>query len=73
MITKSEDTSDPTVHARNIQQMLGALVDHLRDDIDRVTEPKAQALFETSAEVLLGLRTAFEHYEKGSEKCMRRN
>jgi hypothetical protein len=73
MITKSEDTSDPTVHARNIQQMLGELVDHLRDDIDRVTEPKAQALFETSAEVLLGLRTAFEHYEKGSEKGMRRN
>jgi hypothetical protein len=73
MITKSEETSDPTVHARNIQQMLGELVDHLRDDIDRVTEPKAQALFETSAEVLLGLRTAFEHYEKGSEKGMRRN
>jgi len=73
MITKSEDTSDPTVHARNIQQMLGEMVDHLRDDIDRVTEPKAQALFVTSAEVLLGLRTAFEHYEKGSEKGMRRN
>jgi hypothetical protein len=73
MITKSKETSDPTVHARNIQQMLGELVEHLRDDIDRVTEPKAQALFETSAEVLLGLRTAFEHYEKGSEKCMRRN
>ena len=72
MITKSEDTSDPTVHARNIQQMLGEIVDHLRADIDRVTEPKAQALFETSAEVLLGLRTAFDHYEKGSEKGMRR-
>jgi hypothetical protein len=73
MITKSEETSDPTVHARNIQQMLNEMVDHLRDDINRVTEPKAQALFETSAEVLLGLRTAFEHYEKGSEKGMRRD
>jgi hypothetical protein len=67
----SENTTDPIVHARNIQQMLGEMVDHLREDIDKVTEPKAQALFETSAEVLIGLRTAFEHYEKGTEKGMR--
>jgi hypothetical protein len=37
----------------------------------RVDEPKAQALFETSAEVLDGLRTAFRHYEGGAEAAMR--
>ena len=71
MKTRSLDTSDPRAHAGNIQQMLTEIIDHLRDDIDKVTEPKAQVLFETSAEVLIGLRTAFEHYEKGSEKAMR--
>lgn len=34
-------------------------------------EPKAQALFETSAEVLGGLRTEFQHYESGAEAAMR--
>lgn len=72
MKIQSENTSYPIVHARNIQRMLGEMVDHLREDIDKVTEPKAQALFETSAEVLIGLRTAFEHYEKGTKKGMRR-
>ena len=71
MENRSESTSDPGTHARNIQEQLTGVIDHLREDLDKVTEPKAQALFETSAEVLIGLRTAFEHYEKGSEKAMR--
>ncbi len=73
MKPRSEKSSDPYAHARNIQQMLTDLIDHLREDLDGVNEPKAQALFETSAEVLIGLRTAFEHYEKGSEKAMQTN
>jgi hypothetical protein len=52
--------ADPNYHAANVSKMLGELVDHLRDDIQQFDEPKAQALFETSAEVLLELRTAFE-------------
>ena len=51
--------------------MLGELIDHLRQDTRYFDEPKAQALFETSAEVLQGLRTAFAHYEEGSESAMR--
>ena len=72
MKTQTIPTSDPNVHARNIQQMLGDVIEHLRADINQVREPKAQALFETSAEVLKGLRTAFEHYQAGTEKGMRR-
>jgi hypothetical protein len=72
MKTRALDTSDARVHPANIQQMLNELIDHLRKDIDKITEPKAQALCETAAEVLIGLRTAFEHYEKGVEKAMRR-
>ena len=72
MKARSEASHDPSVHTRNIKQMLTEVIDHLREDLDKVTEPKAQALFETSAEVLTGLRTAFEHYDAGTEKGMRR-
>jgi hypothetical protein len=34
-------------------------------------EPRAQALFETTAEVLSGVRTAFRHYDSGAEAAMR--
>jgi hypothetical protein len=47
------------------------LVDHLREDVGKVTEPKAQALFETSAEVLTGLVKALDDYEKRSEAAWR--
>jgi hypothetical protein len=71
MKTQSLETADPKTHARNIQRMLNELIDHVRDDVERVSEPKAQVLFETTAEVLIGLRTAYEHYETGAEKAMR--
>ncbi|HTL54686.1 MAG TPA: hypothetical protein VL361_03370 [Candidatus Limnocylindrales bacterium] len=54
-------------HAQNIQRMLSDLIQHVREDVGKVQEPKFQALLETSAEVLNGLRTAYEHYEKKSE------
>jgi hypothetical protein len=71
MKTEVLETSDPKAHVRNIQQMLTEVIDHVREDIDKVNEPKAQVLFETTAEVLIGVRTAYEHYERGSEKAMR--
>ena len=71
MKTESLATSDPKVHAQNIQRMLTDVIEHVREDADKVNEPKAQALFETTAEVLTGLRTAYEHYETGAEKAMR--
>jgi len=52
--------------------MLDEAVRHCREDIGKVGEPKAQALFETTAEVLNGLIAAYDHYEKGAEEGMRR-
>ena len=54
------------------QQMLEATANHCREDIAKISEPKAQALFETTAEVLIGLKTAYEHYSVGEESGMRR-
>jgi len=68
----STHNSDPHHHTANIERMLEELVTHLRNDVEQVEEPKAQALFETAAEVLQGLKTAFSHYDTGSEPGMRR-
>ena len=46
-------------------------IEHLREGVGKVTEPKAQALFETSAEVLTGLVKAFDDYEKKSQAAWR--
>jgi hypothetical protein len=62
--------SDPRHHTAKVGRRLDELIAHLREDIGKVQEPKAQALFETGAEVLTGLRTAFEHYENQSEPAM---
>jgi len=62
-------TSEPMPHVDNVRRALDELVDHLRRDVEKVNEPRAKALFETTAEVLLGLRKAFEHYGQRSERA----
>jgi hypothetical protein len=55
---------DPRHHAAHLREMLQGLVTHAREDIGKVSEPKAQALFETTAEVCIGLAKAFDDYDK---------
>ena len=62
---------DPRHHTENIKGMLDDLIQHVREDVTKVDDPKAKALFETSAEVLTGLKTAYEHYEQGTEAAWR--
>lgn len=54
-------------HFETLRAEISYLVDHLRLDVEKVTDPKAQALFETSAEVLTGLIKAFDDYKAKSE------
>lgn len=68
---KDLQTSDPKAHSENIRNGLEQMVEHLRKDISQVDDPKAKALFETSAEVIKGIITAFNHYEKGEEEAWR--
>jgi hypothetical protein len=63
------DSSDPPVHAANIRAMLTDLAGHARRDVAKVDDPRARALFETTAEVLGGLERAFEHFEDQSEEA----
>jgi hypothetical protein len=68
---KPSSENNPIHHTQKIKAQMRQLIDHLREDIGKVTEPKAQALFETSAEVLTGLVKAFDDYEKKSEEAWR--
>lgn len=63
--------TDPRFHARKMQTQLEVLIENMRQDVQKVDDPKAQALFETSAEVLTGLKTAYTHYEQKAEAAWR--
>jgi hypothetical protein len=39
---------DPRHHTAHLREMLQGLVNHAREDIGKISEPKAQALFETN-------------------------
>lgn len=56
-------------HAQHIAQLLQHAQQECRADVERVNDPKAQALFETIAEVLGGAMKALDDYQKGEEKA----
>ena len=64
--------NNPIRHTHKIKAQMLQIIKHLREDVGKVTEPKAQALFETSAEVLTGLVKAFDDYEKKGEEAWRK-
>lgn len=57
-----------TLHdTHRLREQMSELIDHLHADGDRATEPRARAMFQTSAEVLTGLVKAFGDYALKSE------
>jgi hypothetical protein len=73
MATNVRETNrDAKVHTANIRSEMQQLVDHLRRDIDIVDEPRAKAMFETTAEALLGLMKTFRDYDDGKEEAFKR-
>ncbi len=58
-------------YPRDMEQKLDKMSQELRRDIGRIEDPKGQALFETAAEVIDGLKTAFEHYGSQSDEVWR--
>jgi hypothetical protein len=61
------NSSNPKDHTANIKKEFKMLIEHLREDVTKVDDPAAKALFETSAEVLIGLEKAFTDYEEKNE------
>jgi hypothetical protein len=71
MEERSRDDRDPRHHTHQVRQRLQDMTQHLREDVAKVNDPRARALFETTAEVLEGLDRAYEHYERQSEEAWR--
>lgn len=61
--------SDPRHHTIKLKDMIRDAAQHAREDVGKVNDPKAQALFETTSEVLNGLVTAYEHFEQKAENA----
>ena len=66
----SED--DPRHHTSNLKRILADTIKHAREDVTKVTDLKAQALFETTAEVLGGLEKAYDDFERRNEIAWRK-
>jgi hypothetical protein len=62
---------DPKHHTQKMQQKLREIMDHMREDVTKVDDPRFKALFETSAEVLGGLVKAMQDFEKKNEAAWR--
>jgi len=63
---------NPRHHAQKMKKRLNETIAHLREDIEKVDEPRLKAMFETSAEVLGGLVKAFSDYEQKNESAWRK-
>lgn len=63
---------DPRNQTQDVKQALIDIVMQCREDVSKIDEPRAQALLETTREVLLGLATAYDHYVEGKEEAWRR-
>lgn len=62
---------DPRHHTIKLKDMLTDVIDHAREDVGKLRDPRAEALFETTAEVLGGLVKAYEHFDRGAEEAWR--
>lgn len=54
-------------HTDNVYRMMNALVQHLRQDIEKLDNMQEKAIFEVSAEVMIGLMKAFDDFKKKNE------
>lgn len=57
----------PRHYELKIKGMLADSMRHIREDVEKESDPKAKALFETLAEVIGGLIAAYDHFEQRSE------
>ncbi len=65
------DTGGGRGPTADVRRMLDDLIDRARGGVGEVADPGTQALLETTAEVLIGLRRAYEHHDRGSEEAWR--
>jgi hypothetical protein len=55
------------IHAAKLKQMLSDVAMYAREEVGKVSGPKAQALFETTAEVLMDWKPRNTDFEEKKE------
>lgn len=65
-------SAEPEQLTKAMRLRLETLVGDLRRDLGRIDDPQFAALFETSAEVLIGLSKAFADFEGKTEPAWRK-
>ncbi|WP_119305194.1 hypothetical protein [Dongia deserti] len=65
------DDRNPRHHTSELAARLEDTITELREDIQKVDEPKFKAMCETSAEVLQALVKTFRDYDAGQEAAWR--
>ncbi len=58
--------SDPRRHALALARACRELAEQAKDDVMKVEDPAARTMFETSAEILIGLAHAQENFVQGA-------
>ncbi len=66
-MSQHETQVSPQQHAQQIAAMLQGVQQECRNNSAQVSDPRAQALFETLAEVLGGAMKALNDYQQGNE------
>ena len=64
--------NDPLHHTTKLKRMLTDVIDHAREDVTKISDARAKALFEKTAAVLSELRKEYEDYENADESALRR-
>jgi len=67
MLEEGRPDGGPLRETAGARDLMKELITQLREGMRRVHDPRAQAMLETSAEVVRGLIKAFDEYEKKSE------
>ena len=71
MMIQPYSESNPRYHAIMMRERLTDLIEHAREETNKVDDPRAKALFEKSVEVLSGLRNSFVEYEQSLQTVLR--
>jgi NifU-like protein involved in Fe-S cluster formation len=72
METNYTNSHNPLDHTSKIKDQFDEIISHLREDISKVEDLQAKALFEVSAEVITGLKKAFSDYEEKMEEAWKK-
>ena len=65
---KTASSINPLEYTAGVRERFSELIFHFREDVSKITDPRARTLFKVSAKVLARLQKAFINYEERIKK-----